>query len=178
MISAQQSSIPTPAWADSLVDLVMAHEGISDPPDVTWTHGPLPKTGPRSLRSAGVTCGNAIVIDQGVSERDARHTLLHELAHWATESGHTAAMYAKLYELLWLFGEADDLDYARVREAEYQPGPAQLGWNRFLAKTQSLATRVEDLVERLAVCPIPAAVRILAGAVGVALGVDSLQHIG
>ena len=177
MTARAQSSIPTPAWAESLVDLVMAHEGISDPPALAWVAGPLLPTGPRSHRSAGLTCGNAIAIAHGTSEQDARHTLLHELAHWATESGHTAAMYAKLFELLWLFGEPGDLEYAKVREAEYKPGPSQHGYTRFLKRTSVLADRVEDLVERRSINPIPA-IRFVSVTIGVALGVDSLQHLG
>lgn len=162
-----------PDWAETLVDLVMTHEGMPRPPHVAWTCGPLPD-GHQAMNSTGVTCGDWIAIDQGASERDARHTLLHELAHWVTDSGHTMAMYAKLYELLWLFGEPGDLEYARSREGEYQPDPAAQGWDRFSARAETWIQRAEGFVERVLSHPVR---RVVFSAVGVMLGVDSLQQL-
>lgn len=164
-----------PAWAESLVELVMAHEGMPRPPLVEWTARPLPVSGGhRASNSSGMTCGNLIAVYQGASEQDARHTLFHELAHWVTESGHTQSMYAKMFELLWLFGEPGDLDYAKVRESEYQPAAAQQGWSRFSARVNQAVERAEVMVERVLSNPVS---RLIMPVIGAILGVDSLQHI-
>lgn len=161
-----------PGWAESLVELVMAHEGVAVPPELAWTCGPMPD-GYRAKNSLGVTSGNLIAVDEGTSERDARHTLVHELAHWATESGHTVAMYAKMYELLWLFGEGDDLEYARLREHSYQPMVSEQGWARFSARVDTWRDRVNDYLERILASPIP---RVVLPVLAVILGVDSMQR--
>lgn len=140
-----------PDWADSMVDLVMVHEGIARPPAVVWMRGPLPgdESSRWSMHSAGAAIGDSILVDAGIDERDARHTLLHELAHWVTGTGHHSAMYSKMYELIWLFGEPGDLEYAREREAEYQPEASASGWDRFRSRIKAWASRLDDYVELL-----------------------------
>lgn len=172
MTTERQDEIP--AWAEALVDLVMTHEGMSRPPVISWADRPLPAGGHRARNSSGMASGNLIAVYAGASEQDARHTLLHELSHWVTDSGHTQAMYAKLFELLWLFGEEGDLEYAKVRESEYQPAPAQMGWTRFSARVATSIQRAEVWVERVLSNP---ARRGILSVIGAILGVDSLQHL-
>lgn len=163
-----------PDWAESILSLVMAHEGIEVPPKLSWVDARWigDHQGPNS---SGATAGNAIAVSPGASIRDARHTLFHELAHWATDSGHTSSMYAKLFELLWLFGEPGDLEYAREREVVYQEDASMRGWMRFATQAATWTQRAETVAERVLSSPIP---RGLLSVIALILGVDSLQQIG
>jgi hypothetical protein len=66
-----------PAWARALAVAVCAEADVAPPDVLRWRR--LPR-----LRSSGVANRHArsIAVSAGTDEVDARHTLLHELAHW------------------------------------------------------------------------------------------------
>lgn len=158
-----KSEIREPEWAHDITSLVMRHEGITNPPDVTWVRSrrSIQKTRlvdgqPTYYRSqagasssSGVTQGNRIVIRLGLSDRDARVTLLHELAHWATGHGHNEQMYQRLFEYAFLFGAPGDMTYSFQRECRYMRGPAVDGWMRFSRWVKGWPGRAQTIAERL-----------------------------
>lgn len=158
-----RSEIRTPEWADTIVNLVMAHEGIEGLPRMLWLRSRRTdrrlrvvdgvrmrfRTTTGSYSSSGACGGNLIVVRMGLSQADARLTLLHELAHWITQHDHNGIMYAKYFELLWLFGEPGDILYARRRADRYQPGSAREGWGRFRALARGWERRIQYVGERL-----------------------------
>jgi hypothetical protein len=66
-----------PAWAGSLVRAVCAEAGVEAPQVLRWRRASrVQSTGLTNRRSG------SIAVTAGTDETDARHTLLHELAHW------------------------------------------------------------------------------------------------
>lgn len=160
-----RSEIREPEWAGPIIECVMAHEGISTPPRITWLRSRKPvsrvreidgkrahyRTMEGAISSSGRCVGDSILVYVGALAVDARVALLHELSHWVTDSGHTAMMYAKLFELIWLFGEPGDAEYAYQREEQYMPAPARVGWGRFSTRVRTWAQRRDLIEERVSV---------------------------
>ncbi len=72
-----------PAWARELALAVCAELGVAPPSVLRWR---------RSARAASTGLASlsrgSIAVTAGIDLADARHTLLHELAHWLTPEGH------------------------------------------------------------------------------------------
>lgn len=68
-----------PAWARSLALAVCAEAGMAPPDVLRWRRADR-------VASSGVASSprRSIAVTAGTDEADARHTLLHELAHWLT----------------------------------------------------------------------------------------------
>ena len=114
-----------PAWAVALVHEVCAAAGVTPPSRLRWRRL-------RRLASSGVATRRAgrIAVSAGVDLDDARHTLLHELAHWLAPEErrgrgrrravhHGAAFYAIAFDL-FARHEAS-LEAALRREASRYP---------------------------------------------------------
>ncbi|MGD0038959.1 MAG: hypothetical protein ABSE84_00870 [Isosphaeraceae bacterium] len=81
----------------------------STPPTICWR-------GRRGDLSSGDQEGNQVAIRAGRSLLDQRRVLLHELAHWLTDRGHT--------ELFWSTGVDGRLDRPlRVQVRGPDPNP-------------------------------------------------------
>lgn len=88
---------PAPMWAQNLVLDVALAAGRDDVPDLTW----------RRSRKAWGTSGcyvhgdNRIVVTAGAGRdrREERFVLLHELAHWLVQDGHTNAFWEQAFRL-------------------------------------------------------------------------------
>jgi hypothetical protein len=116
-----------PAWARTLVLAVCAAAGIAPPGVLRWRRAARAASSGLASRRAG-----SIAVTAGTDPADARHTLLHELAHWLTpdsaprRSGrrsrivhHGAAFYAIALPLL--ARHADGIEAALRREASRYP---------------------------------------------------------
>ena len=75
-----------PAWAHDLVQSVCTQAGLPLPDRVSWRPRPNEQTSHGVTRTTLAPVQVAISIFAGASETDARHCLLHELAHYL-ESG-------------------------------------------------------------------------------------------
>jgi len=113
-----------PAWARNLAVQVCTEAGVTPPEVLRWRRaareGATGLTNPQ-LRSIAVTAGR--------DEADARHTLLHELAHWITpevrrrrhgEALHHGAAFYRTAIPLYQRHEPD-LTAALRREAGHYP---------------------------------------------------------
>jgi hypothetical protein len=122
-----------------LVTLVCYEEGVSSP-SIEYSDSPHAEFGAEAHDHTD-TCiflprpAYAREIDPEVFG-DGRYVLvvLHELAHhiaWLRykEEGHTAFMYAKLFQLCVRHGV--DLVFALENERAYQPRATARGWNLF-----------------------------------------------
>ncbi len=69
-----------PAWARDLALAVCAEAGVAPPDVLRWRRAPR-------VSSSGVASPTrrSIAVTAGSDQADARHTLLHELAHWLTQ---------------------------------------------------------------------------------------------
>jgi hypothetical protein len=116
-----------PAWARQLVMAVCAEAGTPPPAVLRWRRSPRdPSTGLANRRQG------SIAVTAGHDPADARHTLLHELAHWLTPDQprrgtrgrgrtehHGAAFYATALALYARHG--DELAASLRREAARYP---------------------------------------------------------
>jgi hypothetical protein len=72
-----------PAWARELAEAICAEAGVPPPGVLRWRRvGRTAATG-LTNRHTG-----SIAVSQGTDLADARHTLLHELAHWIAPADH------------------------------------------------------------------------------------------
>jgi len=117
--------VSTPAWAESLVEVVCADAGVA-PPRLSWRR----RQGDHSTGVARRHDGT-IAVRAGADPIDQRLTLLHELAHWLTpmpagRSGrrrrrvphHDLAFYRIAFDLYRRHGLAD-ADALRLESARY-----------------------------------------------------------
>ena len=119
-----------PPWARELVLDVCAEAGLAPPSVLRWRHvARMPASGVTNRRLG------SIAVSAGTDAVDARHTLLHELAHWlapderiATRRGrgrrrrivhHGAAFYAVAFRLF--ARHAASLEDSLRREAGRYP---------------------------------------------------------
>ncbi len=115
-----------PAWARSLVLAVCAEARVPPPAVLRWRRGSRTASSGVANRRAG-----SIAVTAGTDLADARHTLLHELAHWLTPASprgggrvrrsvhHGATFYATAFALY--ARHADGLDASLRREAGRYP---------------------------------------------------------
>lgn len=100
-----------PAWARSLVLAVCADAGVATPAVLRWRRAARAASSGLASPTRG-----SIAVTAGSDLADARHTLLHELAHWlsadaarprrgARASHHGAAFYAVAIPLFTTHGE-------------------------------------------------------------------------
>ncbi len=116
-----------PAWARGLVLAVCSEAGAPPPTVLRWR---------RAVREASSGLANlragSIAVTAGTDPADARHTLLHELAHWLTPEAptrrggrrsrtvhHGTAFYATALALFARYG--DGIEPALRREAGRYP---------------------------------------------------------
>src|SRR5438552_15990214 len=71
-----------PAWAVELALRVCANVGMAPPAALRWRRADRELSTGLTRRHAG-----SIVVTTGRDTDDARHTLLHELAHWLAPGG-------------------------------------------------------------------------------------------
>ncbi len=116
-----------PAWARQLVLAVCSDAGASPPAVLRWRRSPRDHSSGLANRRLG-----SIAVTAGRDPGDARHTLLHELAHWLTpdpprramrgrrrSEHHGAAFYATALALY--ARHADGLVASLRREAARYP---------------------------------------------------------
>ncbi len=116
-----------PDWARSLVLAVCAEAGVAPPSVLRWRRAAREASSGLASRRAG-----SIAVTAGTDPADARHTLLHELAHWLTPDTparragrrsrivhHGAAFYATALSLF--ARHADGIGLALRREASRYP---------------------------------------------------------
>lgn len=114
-----------PPWARNLALTVCAEAGVAPPSVLRWRRSDRAASTGLASRSRG-----SVAVTAGRDPADARHTLLHELAHWLTPAGprrrrrgaavhHGAAFYATALPLF--ARHEDDPAAALRREASRYP---------------------------------------------------------
>lgn len=84
-----------PKWARCLRDRVARDAGAAGHPRVRWRRHPH-----RRLSSGWCNLSTGtIMIHAGTARRDQRLVLLHEMAHWLVQAGHTRAFWATAFTL-------------------------------------------------------------------------------
>jgi len=142
-----------PAWAVELALRVCADAGVAPPDALRWRRADRDLSTGLTRRHAG-----SIAVTTGWDTDDARHTLLHELAHWLTAEAprrrgwrrqavhHGRAFYATAFEL-FARHDADPIAALRREAARY---PNALRHARALAVPGTEALVLERLVARRA----------------------------
>jgi hypothetical protein len=116
-----------PDWARSLVLAVCSAAGVAPPNVLRWRRAAREASSGLASRRGG-----SIAVTAGTDPADARHTLLHELAHWLTPEAssrragrrsrivhHGAAFYATALPLF--ARHADGIEATLRREASRYP---------------------------------------------------------
>jgi hypothetical protein len=124
-----------PRWAQHIIRTV-ARQHRKRPPKVTW----------RSSRQSYDTSGNAdgdnqLFINAGRSQRAAKLTLLHELAHWLLDADHTHKYWLKVWQLYRQFHVP--IGYALRAESHYRRGALTAYWASRDRRGRRPASRVK-----------------------------------